>query len=77
MYFDKDPDQLLQCIICDNDTTLNCLRCGKPYCSRACRRLDWDGLGDTATKQRAVLETKRFGDHKIICKKLAGTYNAV
>ena len=76
MYFDKTADQILQCIICGDDTTLHCMRCHKPYCSKACQRLDWNGVGDTATKQKAELHSKkRFGDHKVICYKLAGPNN--
>ena len=81
MYFDKAPDELLQCIICGDDTTLNCMRCRKPYCSKACQRLDWDGVGSAATRQKAQANQKagskeRFGDHKMVCYVLAGPYNA-
>ena len=68
MYFDKTADELLLCKVCGDDTTLHCMRCRKPYCSKACQRLDWN------TKKVAG---NRFGDHKVICKKLAGPYNAV
>ena len=65
MYFDKTADELLLCIVCGDDTTLNCMRCRKPYCSKACQRLDWN------TKKVAG---NRYGDHKVICKKLAGPH---
>ena len=67
MYFDKTADQLLECLVCGDDTTLHCMRCHKPYCSKACQRLDWN------TKKEAG---NRYGDHKVVCKKLAGPYNA-
>ena len=87
MYFDKTADQLLECKICGDDTTLHCMRCHKPYCSKACQRLDWNGVGCTETKQKAEayqkaqacqkarLEKNRYGDHKVICYKVAGPYN--
>ena len=67
MYFDKTADELLHCKVCDDDTTLHCMRCHKPYCSRTCQRLDW------STKKEAG---NRYGDHKVVCYKLAGPYNA-
>ena len=85
MYFDKtadQADQLLQCIICGDNTTLHCMRCHKPYCSKACQRLDWDGLGEAATKQKAQANQEagsktRVGDHKAVCYVIAGPYNVV
>ena len=85
MYFDKTADQLLQCIICGQASTRNCMRCHKAYCSKACQRLDWDGVGSTSTKQKAQANQKAgskeryglpYGDHKVICKKLAGSNDA-
>ena len=66
MYFDKTADQLLQCKVCGDDTTLHCMRCHEPYCSKACQRLDW------IPKK---VPGNRFGDHKVVCSKLAGPYN--
>ena len=66
MYFDKTADQLLLCKVCGDDTVFQCMRCHKPYCFKACQRLDWN------TKKVAG---NRFGDHKVVCYKLAGPYN--
>ena len=88
MYFDKAPHEILQCSVCGDDTTLHCMRCHKPYCSKACQRLDWNGVGSAETKQKAEAyqkaqacqkagsKKKRYGDHKVVCYKLAGPYNA-
>ena len=61
MYFDKTADQLLQCIVCGDDTKLHCRRCHKPYCSSSCQRRDWSSG-----------KIGHVGDHKVFCKKLAG-----
>ena len=77
MYFDKTADELLECKLCGDDTTLHCMRCHKPYCSKACQRLDWNGVGSIETKQKAAAGLKkRYGDHKVVCYKIAGPYNA-
>ena len=88
MYFDKSADQLLDCKVCGEVSTLNCMRCHKPFCSKACQRLDWNGVGSTETKQKADAYQKaqacqkaglkkRYGDHKTVCYVIAGPYNAV